>query len=148
MNRLFEYTTNHPLLAGAAVILAILTVVIEMRERAKGSSVIAPTDAVRLVNSGDVILDVRDASDYAAGHIIDSRNIPAAEVAQRADTLKKFKEKPVVICCETGLASATAAKALKAAGFTKVATLKGGLRSWRSENLPLVKSGGKKEAKA
>ncbi len=148
MNRLFEYTTNHPLLAGAAVILAILTVVIEMRERAKGSSVIAPTDAVRLVNSGAVILDVRDASDYAAGHIIDSRNIPAAEVAQRADTLKKFKEKPVVICCETGLASATAAKALKAAGFTKVATLKGGLRSWRSENLPLVKSGGKKEAKA
>ena len=148
MNRLFEYTTNHPLLAGAAVILAILRVVIEMRERAKGSSVIAPTDAVRLVNSGAVILDVRDASDYAAGHIIDSRNIPAAEVAQRADTLKKFKEKPVVICCETGLASATAAKALKAAGFTKVATLKGGLRSWRSENLPLVKSGGKKEAKA
>ena len=148
MNRLFEYTTNHPLLAGAAVILAILTVVIEMRERAKGSSVIAPTDAVRLVNSGAVILDVRDASDYAAGHIIDSRNIPAAEVAQRADTLKKFKEKPVVICCETGLASATAAKALKAAGFTKVATLKGGLRSWRSENLPLVKSGGKMEAKA
>lgn len=148
MNRLFEYTTNHPLLAGAAAILAILTVVIELRERAKGSSVIAPTDAVRLVNAGAVVLDVRDANDYAAGHIIDSRNIPAGEVAQRADTLKKYKEKPVVICCETGLASAAAAKALKAAGFTKVATLKGGLRSWRQENLPLVKASGKKEAKA
>jgi rhodanese-related sulfurtransferase len=148
MNRLFEYTTNHPLLAGAAAILAILTVVIELRERAKGSSLIAPTDAVRLVNAGAVVLDIRDATEYEAGHIIESRNIPAQEVAQRADTLKKFKEKPVLICCETGLASATAAKALKAAGFTKVATLKGGLRSWRQENLPLVKVSGKKEAKA
>jgi rhodanese-related sulfurtransferase len=149
MNRLFEYTSNHPLLAGAAAILAILTIVIEMRERAKGSSLIAPTDAVRLVNAGAVVLDVRETAEYETGHIIDSRNIPAKEVANRADTLKKFKEKPVVICCETGMASGSAAKALRALGFSKVATLKGGLRSWRQENLPLVRTGGaKKEAKA
>jgi rhodanese-related sulfurtransferase len=146
MNRLFEYTANHPLLAGAAAILAILTIVLEMRERAKGSSLLAPSDAVRLVNAGAVVLDVRDIAEYETGHIIDSRNIPAKEVAQRADTLKKYKEKPVIICCDSGLASASAAKALKAAGFTKVATLKGGLRSWRQENLPLVK-GSKKEGK-
>ena len=76
--------------------------------------------------------------------IIDARSIPAKEVAERAETLKKFKEKPVVICCESGFASASAAKALKALGFSKVATLKGGLRSWRQENLPLVKGSAKK----
>jgi rhodanese-related sulfurtransferase len=149
MNRLFEYTSNHPLLAGAAAILAVLTIVIEMRERAKGSSLIAPTDAVRLLNSGAVVLDVRDLNEYDTGHIIDSRHIPAKEIGQRADTLKKYKEKPVLICCESGLASASVAKALRALGFNKVATLKGGLRSWRQENLPLVKTGSsKKEAKA
>jgi len=148
MNRLFEYTANHPLLAGAALILAVITIVIEMRERAKGSSLIAPTDAVRLVNAGAVVLDVRDAGEYETGHIIDARNVPAKEVSDRADTLKKYKEKPVLICCETGMTSGTAAKALRALGFNKVATLKGGLRSWRQENLPLVRTGGaKKEAK-
>lgn len=144
MNRFLEYTTHHPFLIAAAAILAVLAAVIEIRERSKGSSLIAPVDAVRLVNSGALVLDVRDSGEYEAGHIIDARSIPAKEVAERAEALKKFKEKPVVICCESGFASASAAKVLKAVGFTKVATLKGGLRSWRQENLPLVKGGAKK----
>ena len=148
MNRFIEYTSNHPFLVAAAAILAVLAIVIEIRERAKGSSLIGAADAVRLVNSGALVLDVRDAKDYEAGHIIDSRSIPAAEVGSRAQSLKKYKEKPVVICCESGFASASAAKALKAQGFTKVATLRGGLRSWRQDNLPLVKGAAKKEGKS
>jgi rhodanese-related sulfurtransferase len=147
MNRLPEYISHHPFLIAAVVILAVLAVVIEIRERAKGSSLIGPGDAVRLVNGGALVLDVRDAGEYEAGHIIDARSIPAKEVAQRADSLKKYKEKPVVICCESGFASATAAKALRALGFNKVATLRGGLRSWRQENLPLVKGAAKKDGK-
>lgn len=139
MNRLLEYTTHHPLLIAAVAILAILAIVIEIRERAKGSTLIGATDAVRLANAGALILDVRDAKEYEAGHIIDSRSMPAGDVAQRAETLKKYKEKPVVVCCESGFASASAAKALRAQGFSKVATLRGGLRTWRQENLPLIK---------
>lgn len=147
MNRLLEYTTHHPFLIAATAILAVLAIVIEIRERAKGSSLIGTADAVRLVNAGALVLDVRDAKDYEAGHIIDARSIPAGEVAERVDTLKKYKEKPVVICCESGFASASAAKTLKAQGFSKVATLRGGLRTWRQENLPLIKGGTKKEGK-
>ena len=147
MNRLPEYISHHPFLIAAVVILAVLAIVIEIRERAKGSSLIGPGDAVRLVNGGALVLDVRDAGEYEAGHIIDARSIPAKEVAQRADSLKKYKEKPVVICCESGFASATTAKALRGLGFSKVATLRGGLRSWRQENLPLVKGAAKKDGK-
>jgi rhodanese-related sulfurtransferase len=147
MNRFIEYTSNHPFLIAAAAILAVLAIVIEIRERAKGSSLIGAADAVRLVNSGALVLDVRDTKDYEAGHIIESRSIPAGEIPARAETLKKYKEKPVVICCESGFASANAAKALKAQGFTKVATLRGGLRSWRQDNLPLIKGSAKKEGK-
>lgn len=146
MSRFLEYTTNHPFLIAAAAILAVLAIVIEIRERAKGSSLIATADAVRLANSGALVLDVRDAGEYEAGHIIDSRNIPAKEIAERAgESLKKFKEKPVIVICENGFASASAVKALRTLGFSKVATLRGGLRTWRQENLPLVK--GKKDGK-
>lgn len=139
MNRLLEYTTHHPFYVAAAVILAVLAIVIELRERAKGSTLVGASDAVRLANAGALILDVRDAKEYETGHIIDARSMPAGEVAERAETLKKYKEKPVVVCCESGFASASAATALRAKGFSKVATLRGGLRSWRQENLPLVK---------
>ncbi|HEX7011731.1 MAG TPA: rhodanese-like domain-containing protein [Steroidobacteraceae bacterium] len=144
MNRLLEYTTNHPFLVGAAVILAVLAIVIEIRHRARGSNSVGPTDAVRLTNSGAIVLDVRDPNEYEAGHIIDARNIPAAEIASRADSLKKYKEKPVIVCCENGFASAAAARTLRASGFTKVVTLRGGLQNWRQENLPLVKGAARK----
>ena len=147
MNRLIEYTTHHPFLVAAAVILAVLAIVIEIRQRARGSSAIMPSDAVRLTNSGALLLDVRDAKDYEAGHIIDARHVPAAEVASRAESFKKYKEKPVIVYCDTGFASAGAARALRASGFGKVVTLRGGLSNWRQENLPLVKGVGKKEGK-
>lgn len=144
MNRLLEYTSNHPFLVAAAVILAVLAIVIEIRHRARGSNSVGPADAVRLTNSGALVIDVRDPKEFEAGHIIDARNIPAAEIASRADSLKKYKEKPVIVCCESGFASAAAARALRAAGFTKVVTLRGGLQSWRQESLPLVKGAARK----
>ncbi len=144
MNRLFEYTTNHPYLVAAAAILFILALVVEIRLRARGSSLVSPNDAVLLANAGAAIIDVRPAAEYQAGHIIDARHIPAGELAARADSLKKYKEKPVLVYCDNGFASAQAARALKGLGFTKVATLRGGLQSWRQDNLPLVKGEGRK----
>src|SRR5688572_19515964 len=99
MSRFVEYSINHPFLVAAAAILAVLTIVFEFRQRGRGSSAVAPNDAVRLVNAGALVVDVREAKAYEAGHIIDARSIPAAEIAGKAETLKKFKEKPVVIYC-------------------------------------------------
>lgn len=147
MNRFFEYTTHHPFLVAAAAILAVLAIVIEMRQRARGSSSVGIADAVRLANSGALLVDVRDSKDYEAGHIIEARHIPAAEIASRAESLKKFKEKPVLVYCDGGFTSAGAARALRASGFNKVVTLSGGLHSWRQENLPLVKGAAKKDGK-
>ena len=147
MNRFLEYTTHHPYLVAAAAILAVLAIVIELRHRARGGTSVGTSDAVRLANSGALLLDVRDAKDYEEGHIIEARNIPAAEIASRAESLKKFKEKPVIVYCDGGFTSAGAARALRASGFTKVVTLSGGLNSWRQENLPLVKGAARKDGK-
>ena len=143
MNRFLEYTTNHPFLVAAAAILAVIAIVIELRARARGSTSVSANDAILLANSGALLLDARDAKDYEAGHIIEARNIPAAEVASRAESLQKFKEKPVIVYCDGGFTSAGAARALRASGFTKVVTLSGGLNSWRQDNLPLVKGAAK-----
>ena len=97
MNRFFEYVVHHPFLVGAAAILAVLAIVIEFRHRARGSNALAPADAVRLANAGALLLDLRDSKEFEAGHIIDARNLPAAELPAKAETLKKYKEKPVIV---------------------------------------------------
>lgn len=147
MNRFFEYVVHHPFLVAAAAILAVLAAVIEFRQRARGSSAVAPADAVRLANAGALLLDVRNGEEYEAGHIIEARHLPAAELAAKAETLKKYKGKPVVVYCDSGTASGAAARTLRASGFNKVVTLRGGLQSWRQENLPLVKGAVRKDGK-
>jgi rhodanese-related sulfurtransferase len=147
MNRFFEYVVHHPFLVAAAAILAVLGAAIEIRQRARGSSAVAPADAVRLANSGALLLDVRGGPEYEAGHIIEARHLPAAELVAKAETLRKYKEKPVIVYCENGTASTTAARALRTAGFNKVVTLRGGLQTWRQENLPLVKGAPRKDGK-
>ena len=147
MNRFVEYTTHHPFLVAATVLLAMLVGVIEFRHRARGASSIGPADAVRLVNQGGLVIDVRSAEQFAQGHILDARSIPAAQLQKEAESLRKWRDKPVVVVCDSGFTSATAARQLRALGFTQVANLRGGLAAWQQENLPVVKTGsGRKEA--
>ena len=143
MSQLLEYTSHHPFLVGAAAILAVLAIVFEIRNRRAGGVAVTPMEAVRLINAGAIPVDTRSREDFERGHLIDARHLPEAELGKAAETLKKYREKPVLVYCENGIRSAAAVRALKAQGFTKVVSLRGGLLSWRQESLPLVKDSGK-----
>jgi rhodanese-related sulfurtransferase len=138
MNRLVEYSTHHPYLVVATVIVAIVAVIFELRLRGKGSATVGPFDAVRLHNQGAPVLDLREGEQFAAGHIVDARNIARDKLKDSLDKLKKYREKPVIVCCETGAVSAAAVKELRENGFSKAVNLRGGLAAWRQDNLPLV----------
>lgn len=144
MDRLLEYVARHPLLAGGTALLALAVAAYEFSRARSGGQAVGPTEAVRLMNQGAVLVDVRSQAEFDSGHILDARHVPQDEVAQAAETLKRFKEKVVVVCCESGMRSGAAARVLQAQGFTKVVNLRGGLQAWRTENLPLVKEVGGK----
>lgn len=146
MERLIEFAGNHPYLVAAAVFMVVVVIVSEMRTRIQDFAAIAPHDAIRLMNQGALVLDVREGEPYAAGHIGEARHVPLKELAGSAESLKKFREKPVVTYCETGMNGGSAARELRKLGFSKVFNLRGGLSAWRHENLPVVrgdKAGGK-----
>ena len=141
MDRLLEYAARHPLLAGGTVLLALAVAAYEFSRARSGGQAVGPTEAVRLMNQGAALVDVRSKAEFDSGHILDARHVPQEEIAQAAETLKRFKEKVVIVCCESGMRSGSAARVLQAQGFTKVVNLRGGLQAWRTENLPLVKEG-------
>lgn len=96
--------------------------------------------ATQIINQGKVlILDVRNAADFAIGHIRDAKNIPLKELKTRVSELEKFKERPVIVVCTKGLQSAKATAQLKKAGYANAASLLGGLDAWQSQGLPVVK---------
>ena len=143
MDKLLEYVTHHPLLAGGTAALAVAVLVYEFSRARNAGQAVGPLDAVRLLNQGALLLDVRSKAEFDSGHVIDARHVPQDEIASSAETLKKYRDKVVVVCCESGMRSSASARVLKAQGFTKVVNLGGGLAAWRTENLPLVKSDAK-----
>jgi rhodanese-related sulfurtransferase len=140
MDRLIEFAGNHPYLVSAAVLAAFAVFVFEMRARSNNFAGISPQDVIRLQNQGALVLDIRTQDKYAAGHITGARQMPSDQILKAAETLKKHKEKPVVVYDDTGSLSASAARQLAAQGFTKAFSLRGGLGAWRAENLPLARS--------
>jgi rhodanese-related sulfurtransferase len=143
MQHFLEYVANHPVLVGATVLLALAALAYEWSRARGGGLSVGPTEAVQLMNQGALVLDVRSRDQYDAGHVIDARNVPSADLSLSVETLKKYREKPVLTCCETGMTASAAARTLREQGFSKVASLRGGLQAWRAENLPLVRSDAK-----
>lgn len=75
-----------------------------------------------------VILDVRTATEYEAGHIPGSINIPLDQLSSRLGELDP--NIPVACVCSGGYRSGQAAQILAAAGFSSVMNLERGLASW------------------
>lgn len=100
----------------------------------------SPTEVTQLINRGKTtILDVRDAAEYAAGHLRDAKHIPLGELSSRIAELDKSKGKTVVVVCQRGSRAERAVRQLTAAGFTDVTTLDGGMAAWQAAGLPLAK---------
>jgi len=101
---------------------------------------VTPLQATQILNQGkSLVLDVRGADEFAAGHIRDAKNIPLKELPGRLPELEKFKTRPVVVVCNKGLQSSKATSQLKKAGFAEVNSLLGELDAWRAKGLPTIK---------
>ncbi|MEO6185699.1 MAG: rhodanese-like domain-containing protein [Steroidobacteraceae bacterium] len=137
MERLLEYLNRHPILVGLVVVLALAVIVYELRGRKLNYAAVLPQEAIQLMNQGAHTYDLRTTEAFAAGHISNARNLDASKHDTAADTLKKFREKLLLLYCEDGRSSTALTRKLHAAGFTKVFNLRGGLAQWRSEGLPL-----------
>jgi rhodanese-related sulfurtransferase len=139
MDRLVQYIqVNHWLVAATAVVL-VLVIVFELRARAESFAAVTPQDAIRLMNRGAVVIDLRPLEQYAAGHLAGARRMDDEQLLKASDTLKKYKQKPLIVYDESGSAGGSAARQLKAQGFLQAFNLRGGLAAWRSDNLPLEK---------
>ena len=143
MEKLPEYVANHPWLVSLAVVAAVLVIVFEIRARRDAYAGISPQDLIRLQNQGALVIDLRSPEAFGAGHIGGARRMDAAEMLTAGDSLKKYKEKNVIVYCDSGSTGAAAARVLERQGFKQVFNLKGGLTGWRSENLPLATGQGK-----
>ncbi len=138
MVRVLEFLAQEWLLVSVLLVLATLLMWLEAR---KGGASLSPAQLTQMMNNEDgVVLDVRDAADFKAGHIVGAMNIPHAKVQTQLNTLQKHKDAPIIVVCKLGQHAGSVSKVLKTAGFERVFKLGGGMGEWQGSQLPVVKA--------
>jgi len=136
MDRLLEFATHHSLLVAAFVLLLATLLGTSLRGTRRGA--LSTARGVELLNREDAVpVDTRGEAAFRAGHIIQAVRFDPARFEAEAKKLERFRERPLLVYCETGMSSGKTVSRLKAAGFPKVFELQGGIAAWRADNLPL-----------
>ncbi len=98
-------------------------------------------DAQALVQSADVVIDVREADEYATGHLAGAINIPRGllEFKLSGTPALEPRDLNVVLYCKTSGRAALAAIAMQSMGYLHVVSIAGGIEAWVQAGMPVVK---------
>lgn len=129
---------NIELFAAFAVVATLLGLSYSL-ESMLGYQTTLPGDAVRLMNAGASVLDLRPATEFAAGHVRGAVNVAPTALAEWAGKQRKPKQRAVLLIAAPRQSVFGLARQLRAQGFEPVHVLKGGMRGWAEAQLPLVK---------
>lgn len=93
---------------------------------------LSPADLKKKMEAEEIMLiDVRPEWEWEEDHISEKR-ILLQDLPGQIDTLAGWKNKPVVLYCNTGNNSAMGCRLLEDAGFEKVYHLEGGIEAWNA----------------
>lgn len=135
-----EFVQQNIWLVLLAAMSGFMLVVPGLRGRMSGIKQVGPQEAVMLMNhSNALVLDVREPSEFADGHIGQAKHIPLGSLANRLSELEKYKDKPIVAVCRSGQRSGVACGTLHKAGFANLHNLSGGMMAWDQAGLPKAK---------
>jgi len=105
-------------------------------ERKQIAETVSVTEAAELFSAGSFLLDVREQSEWDAGHIEGAVLIPLDQLATRMSEVPK--DKTVLVICRSGNRSAQARDQLRNAGYIQVTSIDGGMNAWIQAGYPVV----------
>jgi hydroxyacylglutathione hydrolase len=120
-----------------------LSVVAEWKASGKTLGTIAKIDsaaaAPRIAQREVTVLDVRNRTEYEAGHLPGSLHIPVGHLTARLAEIPR--DKPIIVQCQAGARSAIATSVLQRLGVTNATDLLGGFAAWEQGGHPVEREG-------
>lgn len=96
-----------------------------------------------IITENPLIIDVREPSEFASGHIEGAINIPRGVLEFKLDPENSSdypnlqnKDANMVVYCRSGARSALAVKSIQSLGYYRALSMAGGIEQWRSAGLP------------
>ncbi len=130
----FLLSQNNIFILAVAVVSGVMLL---LASRKGSSGGISTAEAIQMINQRQAVwVDVRTVEQFQAGHIAQARSVPAGEIEKKAASLPK--NKPLVVVGQIGRDANKAVAALRAAGYTDVVALDGGMKAWSDAGLPVT----------
>lgn len=104
-------------------------------------TVIDVNEANHRAGTGALLLDVREADEWDAGHAPAATHLPLGRLGDITTVVPSAAGTPIVAICRSGNRSGRATEALVAAGYD-VVNMAGGMKAWAAAGLPVVTDGG------
>jgi hydroxyacylglutathione hydrolase len=96
-----------------------------------------PRESAAMLARGATMIDVRDRSEWQAGHLPGARSIPLGYLADHVDELPT--DRPLIVQCQSGRRSIIGASLLQARGLRNVVNMTGGFAEWQAADLPVIR---------
>ncbi len=104
--------------------------------RAAGVADVTPEEMEQRRLTGKVeLVDVRNSSEFGAGHLAGARNVPLGRLAERLGELPR--DRTLVVHCQSGARAGVAVSLLQASGFRDVLHLDGDFAGWKAAGRPV-----------
>ena len=109
-------------------------------------TIITPDELLQRLNAEDelLVLDVRTAAEFAAGHVPGAINIPHTEIADRLAEVRKAGDVDIVVYCRSGRRAGIAEQILGRADIGRLFDLQGHMSGWLERKLPVERGGARK----
>jgi len=107
---------------------------------ADGAPTVSQEQLLERINGNDselVVLDVRTAQEFAAGHVPGAINISHDELEARLPELEADRDRDVVVYCRSGKRAGLALDMLEKAGFKRLYHLEGDYLGWAAASRPV-----------
>jgi rhodanese-related sulfurtransferase len=139
MEQLSEFIVNNLMLFAALFVVLLLLIKAELDHMVNKGLLVSPASAIRLINNNDdaLIIDIRAVAEYKNGHIKGAKNVPLSQLTSKIEGFADYRNKPVLLYCNSGNTTSKAIRLLKKAGFENINNLEGGIMAWREANMPL-----------
>ncbi|MEI6896020.1 MAG: rhodanese-like domain-containing protein [Psychromonas sp.] len=141
MQEYIDFISNNPMLSFAWVAIATMLIHMLIKDKISGVKTINAQQATLLINREDaIVVDVRSKEEFQKGHIVNAKNILLSEIEKgNFASIENDKSTPIIVVCESGTRSTSAAAKLVKAQFTQVTSLFSGMSGWKTANFPTTK---------
>ena len=148
MSNFSLFISQHWLLCVATLVVFFALMWEEAKAKSGMGRAVDAVALTRMMNQESAaVIDIRPGSEYDAGHIVSSVSYPLADLQAKPKKLKAYQSRPVILVCERGLTATKALPIVREHGIENAYFLKGGMRAWRSANMPITTEKGKKHGK-